>query len=1638
MPAPISHPAPDRLAAYGSGCLAPEDALLVEEHLGECEACGARLDEFFPDPFASALRHAASIESECSVHAPTVAFASDSTATDLDTIPTELAAHPRYRLGELLGRGGMGAVYKAEHTLMERPVAVKVIAPQLLRHPGAIERFKQEVKAAAKLHHPNIVTAFDAEEIGSVVVLVMEFVEGRSLADMLHERGPLPVRDACGYALQAARGIAHAHSLGMVHRDVKPHNLMLTADGCVKILDFGLARFVSEGLADAGTEETTPPDAPTEGLTSTGAVMGTLDYMAPEQARDAHSADARADVYALGCTLYHLLTGQVPFPGETALEKLARLTSDEPPTLTKLRPDVPPELAALVGKMMAKRPEDRTATATEAAKLLAPFACEPEPARRSFRKWWAALAAAMMLIAGAVVANAVIKIPTERGEVVIETDDAEIEVVVKGDRIVRIRDPKTGREYTLDRKNLTLGETDGDGLQVTLDGTRPVILKRNGTTIATVRLAVPETPFKPFVGHTDLCRGAVFGPDGTLYTCSDDGTARAWNPAGREVSRFDHGDVVRALALGEGGKTLLTAGEFGLRSWDAATGKLLGAFPAIPRGEIVNGLAVDPEGKLAATVSVNGVVRVWDVVGRKAVRDWKTGSGRAVWVIAWSPDGEAIVTSGDDGIVTFWNPATGTMTSRYNLATPVSSLSFAPDGKRLFVGCFTVGVRVVDRASGAVTTLHAERGAEPVRLAAASGGRVVVGRTRRVEVWGPDGTVLGEAARTPREVTWVAVSPDGSRTAAVGYDGTVTVAALTPDALRPLPTSPPGRTPPLPELTEVWQSKDQRSPRALAVSPDGKWAFSSGYDNTARRWDLIQRRESGRFGNGTETFDSLALSADGKRLLLAHQKSVARLWDVDSEKELQCFKGHTSTVACVALSPDSKRALTGAHDNTVRLWDTGTGAELKTLKGHTGPVRAVAFLSGNRAVSGGHDKTVRVWNLDTGETVKQFGPFDNYVLGLAATLDGKRVAVNAGAAGALFDLETGGSLWFKGHTDKLHAVAISPDGKLLATGGYDKTVRVWELDTGRCIAVGRGHTDYVVSVAFVGNAQVLSAGDHTIRMWELPRPVAPAPHPVTAKPIPAELDLIPRDSAGFVTVPVNELMTTPSLAWARQQVFAGSDFAEMVKATTRLDLHGVTRATVVWPTAEHLGGNILAIPPEVPSRVLVLTSSKSIRDRYADYLKPFLRAQQDTEEYRGRRYVLDADGWTALFLANDHTLVVGSRASVRLVIDRLADPKPGPLDGAVRTAADRPDSVVIGAQGAKGTGRALAAQLPQVFDALAPAFTADRVTIAASCRDGTRLEYRGEFASEDNAKQAEVSLGKACASGASGLDELLAEYDRSTFVDGRDAERKRERDFFVQTRDALRAAKPERVATTLRLVVRTESTYGFANVLPAVPYVLMPFGPMAMDRDDSEAQGRDQVIARALMAFHAKHGHFPPPAILDKDGKPLLSWQVAILPHLGDEAAALYKEFKLDEPWDSPANRKLLDRMPAALSTSPFKSTYRPRPNSGYRVYTAKGSVFEGPGGCSKTDITDELANTILAVRHRDEAPWTKPSALTFDNLEVVPHAAIFADSTTRPLCCDEAPDTIKALVTRSGGERVAPKEPGKRSAPTRQPGPDR
>ena len=261
-----------------------------------------------------------------------------------------------YVILDFLGKGSMGKVYKARHRMMGRIVALKVVDPRYVPSERRLARFRREMQLVGRLDHPNVVQAFDADRVDDCHFIAMEYSDGLTLHDLLEAKGVLPAATVVYYGLQIAEGLAHAHARGVLHRDIKPSNLLLTKGRKLKILDFGLGTLLEKDDLPAA-------------LTAAGITVGTPDYLSPEQARMI-KLDARSDLYSLGCTLYHLLCGQVPFKGETSMDSIiGRLTGKAVP-IAEFRPELPPRLVETIEKLMAIDPDDRFQTAEEAATAL--------------------------------------------------------------------------------------------------------------------------------------------------------------------------------------------------------------------------------------------------------------------------------------------------------------------------------------------------------------------------------------------------------------------------------------------------------------------------------------------------------------------------------------------------------------------------------------------------------------------------------------------------------------------------------------------------------------------------------------------------------------------------------------------------------------------------------------------------------------------------------------------------------------------------------------------------------------------------------------------------------------------------------------------------------------------------------------------------------------------------------------------------------------------------------------------------------------------------------------------------------------------------------------------------------------------
>lgn len=364
-------PSQTDLKSYAIGEMGDENSDLLLDHVRDCDSCQSDLLtlEDSEDTLIRQLRSGSSSDPfasepgcrEAVARAMLAPLDHSQTADFTDELPADRRLG-EYELRKLLGRGGMGSVYRARHTKLDRAVAMKILPKHRLEDDRALKRFEQEMRAIGRLDHPDIVTAFDAREIDDVPVIVMEFVDGLDAGEIVRRMGPLSTADACEIVRRVALALEYVREHGLVHRDIKPSNVMVSRRGEVKLLDLGLARLaMSPGESD---------------VTGTGQTMGTADYVAPEQITDSHDVDIRADIYSLGCTLFKLLAGEAPFPDEThsgTFRKMTAHVSQQAPQIRDRAPAVPARLADLVTQMLAKSPSDRPATPADVAAVLQSF-----------------------------------------------------------------------------------------------------------------------------------------------------------------------------------------------------------------------------------------------------------------------------------------------------------------------------------------------------------------------------------------------------------------------------------------------------------------------------------------------------------------------------------------------------------------------------------------------------------------------------------------------------------------------------------------------------------------------------------------------------------------------------------------------------------------------------------------------------------------------------------------------------------------------------------------------------------------------------------------------------------------------------------------------------------------------------------------------------------------------------------------------------------------------------------------------------------------------------------------------------------------------------------------------------------------
>jgi WD40 repeat protein/serine/threonine protein kinase len=993
--------------------------------------------------------------------------------------------HGPYILLERLGEGGMGQVFKARHRRIDRIVALKVIRPDRLAHPEAVQRFRREVQTAAQLSHPNIVMALDADEVGGSHFFVMEYVEGIDLARLVKTKGCLPVDRACDYVYQAALGLQHVYESGLIHRDIKPSNLVLcqprpAGPSVVKILDLGLARAPVLSEVDGASD-----------LTQQGALIGSPDFVSPEQAANPRAADIRADLYSLGCTFYHLLTAQVPFPDGTAIEKLFRHRLDEPPRVEKIRRDVPAEIGAIIRRLMAKRPEDRYQTPAEVAAALRPWVQSvpasppsngtgPAPAEgaaassraskvlpiKALRKGagkpsgraglrFAVLGGGALLALLALFLFLLLRdlgpSPEKPAEPAVAEDPAASSL---RKLIARAGSPQTDlrqlRQELVELRSTFPGTPQArraaellPDLPSPLDALDP-------------RAVAPDERIEDLAGgelvlvrnevrlrHSGPVWSVAFSADGrSAVSGGDDRLVCQWDASnGRRQARFaGHQAPVTAVAWAADGRTIVSGShDWTARLWDVASRK---ERQVLRHPGNVRSVAVSPDSKLVATGSnpppgqQGGTIRIWGMDGKELYK--LEGHQGAVLALAFMANGQLLASGGEDKTVRLWD-----LNQRKEVGilqghqSHVHAVAFSPDGQLLISGGADKTVRFWDigqrkERSPSRDVGHTVSGLcflpqAPLMAVASYEGVVRLWDTtgnnqERAVLRGHHGGVCG-----------LAVAGTGPLVASAGFDGTV-------------------------RLWDTGKQKEQTSPLprfpavSLALAPDDQTLATGHAGGKVHLWDAVSGKERGVLERHQHGVPALAFSPDGKTLLSGGWDHQAVLWDLTSRRERYLLQGHRATVAATAFSPDGTLAATGSHDATARIWQVASGRESGIPKGHNHGLSTLAFApDGKRLATGSSDHTLRLWDVASCKEKLSLTEFHGEAL---AFLDNRTVAsATAQQAIRLWDVSepkpNSDLRVLPGNYGGPKALALSGDGKTLALANHEGRLILWNVPKGK-------------------------------------------------------------------------------------------------------------------------------------------------------------------------------------------------------------------------------------------------------------------------------------------------------------------------------------------------------------------------------------------------------------------------------------------------------------------------------------------------------------------------------------------------------------------------------------------------------------
>ena len=1053
---------------------------------------------------------------------------------DLDAAIPIVVDRRSYIIDGEIAKGGMGRVLSARDRRLGRAVAIKELLP---RNRDAMPRFELEARITARLQHPSIIHVYEAGRWpDGESFYAMPRIRGRSLDKVVAEKRTFAARMALlPNVIAVADALAYAHSQGVIHRDLKPANVLIGDFGETVVIDWGLAKDLRAPADPAAA----PAREVRVGDTVAGSVVGTPAYMPPEQARG-EPVDERADVYALGALLYHVLVGEPPYRGPTSAAVVDEVLARRPPPIPGREPGAPADLVAVVERAMARDPDRRYRSAGDLAQDLKRFqtgqmvmAHEYSVAERLGR-WFrrrrgvvavAALAAIVLVVVAAVSLRRVLA----------EKDRAEERraALLEERGRTELLDGHAGRALVYLHAAKIAGRSGGtidflvadalrpfDALISTLDARGPVrhvTCSPDGRHVASAGdNGVTIWRLEGDVLERELAVGAArvveYGVDGTIVTGGDDGVVRLWDPGGAPVRElFGHRGAIRDAELTADGRRLVSGDDEGVVIlWDARTGGQLAALRE--HDGAVNAVSFDPEGRHVVTAGDDAVAYVWapDLASVWPLR----GHAAAIGAARFSPDGRRVATASADHRAVVWDPDTGKQLFVLGHDAAVLSIAFAPDGGRL-----------VTASADHTARLWALASDDPAAASDAVPIATLVGHADIVidAVFDRDGRRIATASRDRAIRIWDALSGDPI-VAFEGHADLVAAVAFTGDG-RVVSGGADG-------LVKVWRSDRSMvrrvvdvgdEIRGLAATSDGRTIATGTPNGELLLWrePFVESTSLGNRHGAPVT--AIAISERAQTIVSGDEDGVTIVSQLDGTRSVRLEAA--APVLAVAVSATAGLVATASGDGAVRLWELDGGRAVGTLAGDGPIVQAIAFSAdGARLVTGDDAGRALVWDVAARQRTDGPGAVADAVYAVGFSPDARRVVAGGdGDTPIIWTAATGASVPVEGPTGVVTAVAFTGDGSRVVTGGIDGVLGIWDALTGRLLAVRRGHRGPLVAhglaVTDDGSTVITASVDRTIRVWDvdLDRRSASRLGELIERRVPWRLDA--RDQVARITAP---------------------------------------------------------------------------------------------------------------------------------------------------------------------------------------------------------------------------------------------------------------------------------------------------------------------------------------------------------------------------------------------------------------------------------------------------------------------------------------------------------------------------------------